>query len=556
VASPVDEQRLRDYQSRITTWIGRQGILFQIRYIRLARGGSLRAVLIAFLLNFGAFFVLSAILAFGGLMLYQRSEVFGEKQERYLSGVLETQSLEATGFSRTSGEGSYRRLSLSGGENSFFYEGTILGLSGEMSFLEGILTDWKPEAVSIDRADFLIKAGGNRSEMEAAFSGIVKSFEGASLTRVEIDDFSCEWGYSTLTAGGIYNSRFEAVLDNGRWEIALEGGFFRQNWIGPLEIGEGVLSLDMEGIQVRSLSLTTGDGRMALSGTIGGPLELPSFDLKGRFARFPVDQLFEVEGVETNRFIEGTVSGEIAVTGSTNRRIETRGQVVLWEGDQIRIRDQWALLRAISTVEGRDGTYRRIDFESGSFDFSTSRGGCEVSNIELLDEKVARLTGGFSTSLPSQEDAARFLGIKLTEGFSKGYTDTSSAQQLENDRLSLRRATRNEDGLFKIELDSNQEKDGLDRLNASIKEMDGLKIKQEMSRPRYTGELSFAVPAAVLAGNEKVAAFYPPDEEGWCWFPVKFEEERFTGLSRRASDKLLKEGQAYRTKMNEPKGGE
>ncbi|HCN81951.1 MAG TPA: hypothetical protein DIS80_12505, partial [Verrucomicrobiales bacterium] len=32
--NPVDQQRLNEYQSKVTNWIGSQGILFQFRYAR------------------------------------------------------------------------------------------------------------------------------------------------------------------------------------------------------------------------------------------------------------------------------------------------------------------------------------------------------------------------------------------------------------------------------------------------------------------------------------------------------------------------------------------
>ena len=126
----------------------------------------------------GVICVLGAGLTFGGLKIYQRTEMFEEKLEAHLSRVLGVEAFQSKGFSREAGNGVYRRLNLTGGENSFFYEGTIVGLKGEMPFLAGVVGDWTPAAVTIEKADFFLKAGGRQSEMEAAFSGIVESLKG------------------------------------------------------------------------------------------------------------------------------------------------------------------------------------------------------------------------------------------------------------------------------------------------------------------------------------------------------------------------------------------
>ena len=548
----VDQQRLRDYQSRITKWIGRQGIFFQIRYLSLTSGGSFRVAVIRLMTTLGVICVLGAGLTFGGLKIYQRTEMFGEKLEAHLSRVLGVEAFQSKGFSREAGNGVYRRLNLTGGENSFFYEGTIVGLKGEMPFLAGVVGDWTPAAVTIEKADFFLKAGGRQSEMEAAFSGIVESLKGSALNRVKISDLSCEWGYSKLTFGGVYNTTFEASLKDGRWNILLHGGYLRQNWIGPLKIKQGVLSLGKDGIEVGSLVLQSGDGLMDLEGMVHGPLNMPEFDLTGKFTGFPVAEMFEIDLVQENRFIEGTVSGDLVITGSTNRRIETRGKVALREEDEIRVRDQWELLRAVSAVFG-DGNYLSIGFGSGSFDFVTSKGGCEVSNIDLREEKVARLTGSFSSRLPSQEEAAEYLGIKLTEGFSKNLTDTSSAQKLEDDRLSIKRVSKDADGEFQIELDLGGENDSVTNLQASLQEMDGMKLKREMSRSRLTGKMKLALPLPVVSENKKVASIYTSDEEGWSWIPIEFKEEKFTKLTFEASEKLLREGKESRASGTGPK---
>lgn len=548
--SPVDEQRLKSYQFRITNWIGRQGLLFQLRYIRLTSRGSLRGGLLGFFLALAGVSLGGGVLGFAALKIYQKSDFFYEKLDQHLAESLGAGEIKTRGFSRQGGQGSYRRLSLTGSENSFYYQGTILGLKAEMPLLTGVTSDWSPESVSIESADFSLKAGGRRTEMEKAMGGILKTFGDFPLNRIRIADLSCEWGYSKLTLGGFYNTRFDAIWDGDRWTISVKGGYFRQNWIGPLAVEEGSLSVGPEGIRVNSLVLVAAEGRLELEGTIAGPLEMPVFDLRGNFTNLPVAEMFDLEGVRKDRFIQGTVSGELKVSGSTNRRIETEGRVVLGKGDEILIRDQWRLLRALSTVT-RDGTYLRIAFGTGSFDFKSGDAQCEVTNIDLLADRVGRLSGSFSTRLPSQEEAAKYLDIKLTDGFSRSLTDTSSAQKLEDDRLSIRRRVLGENEDFGIELDLGVDGEPDSSVDEISKELAGQRLKREMSLPRFTGALKLAVPGRILAENEEIMEAYPADEAGWSWIPLDFSEERFSDITEGAAKQLLDLGRLDRPQADQ-----
>ena len=177
-------------------------------------------------------------------------------------------------------------------------------------------------------------------------------------------------------------------------------------------------------------------GGADLKGAISGPVNMPTSDLAGNFKSLPIEKLIKIEGVNEREYIEGTISGNLAIGGSSNRQVEMSGQVKLDENDSVTIRERWSLLRALSILDN-ERTYLRIDFNQGGFAFSTGGGGMEVSEINLNAGNKARLLGGFKTRLPTQAEAAETLGIKLTNNFSLDYTDSSAAQELENDRLRI-----------------------------------------------------------------------------------------------------------------------
>ena len=538
----VDQKRLDNYQERMTTWIGRQGLIFQIRYLGLIKGGSIGARIASMVSIFGLTALLLGLFFLGGLKFYQKSETYQEKLEGTLGEVLGVDELTAMGFRQEGGNLAFRTLSLTGGPTSFFFEAKLTDLEAPFPFFAGAWDEWSPETVVIQSADLSLKAGGGEEEMQEAFARIFRSFDGSSVTRIKIQDLSLEWGYSKLTLGGVYHTKFDATLSEGKWAINLVGGKFRQNWLGPLQIEAGNLVVDETGVRVNDLKLVDGPGVLELSGEIAGSPGEPDFNLSGRFSRIPVQSLLHVEGVTESRFIEGTISGDLTITGSTNRKIRTSGKVVLGEGDEVLIRDRWRLLRSISAVV-KDGTYLRIAFQSGSFDFSTGNGSCEIKNLNVVTDGVARLKGEFSTRLPSQEEAAKFLEISLTDGFSESLTDTSAAKILEDDRISIARAAKSADEPFKIELFEDQ--DLQSEVPGRIQEWDGIRLRREMRKHRFTGELQLALPQTVLSENERAAPFYPADERGWSWIPIQLNDVTFDEIGRKAGEKLMMEGREY-----------
>jgi hypothetical protein len=215
--------------------------------------------------------------------------------------------------------------------------------------------------------------------------------------------------------------------------------------------------------------------------------------------------------------------------------------VELAENDSITVRERWSLLRALSILD-IDRTYLRIDFDQGGFAFSTGGGGMKVDRINLTAGKKARLTGGFETRLPTQEEAATALGIELTENFSLDYTDSSAAQQLENDRMRIDSRDEDDEG-FGVDIDKSVE-DGklrVDESKQSGKELEELRMKQEMEIHRITGELKVAVPAGAFDSSEALLKLYPKDEEGWRWIPVKLADANFMTISDQAKELLLRQ---------------
>ena len=537
---PVDQQRLNEYQSKVSDWIGRQGVLFQFRYARTVGAVTLGRHLSGLTLKLVLFLVVAGVCVFFVLNRHFDSPGYGEKVAGQVANALGTGEVEVTGFSRNFAKGDFQFLELKGGEESFFYEAKFEKLRGEFSFLTGVTDSWRPSAISIKKADLRLKAGGSEEEMKLGFSSIIESLKGQGISQIKIENCSFSWGYSKLTFGMVRNSDFRAVLHEGIWEVELSGGTFQQNWLGPLAIKSADLKVGMGGIKIESLNLESNGGEADLKGSISGPVNMPTFDLAGGFNSLPIEKLIKINGVSTREYIEGRISGDLKIGGSSNRQVELSGQVKLDGNDSVTIRERWSLLRALSILDN-ERTYLRIDFNQGGFAFSTGGGGLEVSEINLNAGNKARLLGSFKTRLPTHAEAAETLGIKLTNNFSLDYTDSSAAQELENDRMRI--DSRDDELGFGVDIERSIDVGELEvpKAQLSVKELEALRMRQEMEVHRILGDLKLAVPASSFNSSKALLEIYPKDELGWRWIPIELNDANFMNLSDKANELLLKQ---------------
>ena len=539
---PVDQQRLKDYQNRVSDWIGKQGAWFQLRYAKTVGSDSIMRHAGGLLIRF---LVLLLLVALGALFYLKRhfaSDGYEDKMTSQIETVLGADEIDPSGFSRSFSSGGYHSLTVKGGDKSFFYDAVFNKLSSKFSFLTGVTKDWQPSVIRMQSADLTVKAGGFVEEMEASFASIVKSLDGGGLTQITVNELTFDWGYSKLTYGKVSGSEAKAVLQDGRWKVNLSGGEFQQNWLGPVSIDKAVFYVDDRGVEVESLNLLMNGGTLTLGGQIKGPLNMPTFDLSGSFASLPIGDLLVVNNVMTRDYIEGTVSGDLVIGGSSNRGIEMSGRVRLSATDQITMREKWALLRALSFIDVNE-SYLRVDLTQGGFSFSTGGGQMTISEIDLADKGRIKFSGNLQTRLPTQREAARALGISLTDGFSNGFslsdTDSSSAQKLEDDRMSLDSLDGEDDLNLGVGEGLEAEEGRMKEEQLTDQERDSLRIKSEMRTYRISGLLNVGIQAVAFDGIRTLDKKFPADESGWRWIPVKIEDSKFATIGDRTKASLL-----------------
>lgn len=523
--------------------MGKQGLFFQLRHAGVIGSQSIIRQLGGVVARLSIVAVVLAGLGYFGLTRYFSSESYKEKVTLGIQEAMGLESIKSEGFQRRGSSGTFHDIEMEGGPDSFFSQARIDGLSGAFDFLTGVNSRWKPKNLRMDRGEFEIKAGGDDKEMEAAFHSLVSSLDGSGFRSIKIDSLNFDWGYSKLSYGRVEGTNFRAELVDGVWNVTLTGGKFRQNWLRDFTIKSASLSIHSGGITVHSLNLSKDRANLALSGKITGPVGKPQFDLAGPFQHLAIENVLDLKGIPIREYLFGTFSGSLDITGSTDTRIMVRGNAKVGGEDVLTLRERWPILRAISVLD-INRSYRRLDFKEGGFAFKTSDGGVELSEIELHAGDSARLVGTLISRLPDQKEAAESLGIILTEGFvgsfDDDFTDTSAARKLEEARMSLNGATGGGGRVVDFEVGGEPSEPASTRRNPSMdpKELESLRLLEEMNVHRMSGLLRLAVPGDALASYGSLDNLYPVDPEGWRWIDIEVAGT-FSNISTQAHDKIL-----------------
>ena len=251
-----------------------------------------------------------------------------------------------------------------------------------MGLLAGIAGQWDTGVISISSLHMELRAGADDADSAAKIAdSIFSRSAGVKVSTLDIADATLNWGYSDHTRGAVENSNLRIQRTENAMKLTFRGGTFSQNWLRKLEIVEIVAACDREGITFEKAEFRRGQGSVIFTGmkVTGG--ERPAVTGTAKIRKLGLQD--SLPAALTN-FVEGSISGNFAVSGSTNTAegVVFAGQVRLDGQDDIALRDSIYLLKALSMVD-YVRTYRRVDFREGSFRMRTAGGGIELNDIDL-----------------------------------------------------------------------------------------------------------------------------------------------------------------------------
>ena len=546
----MENEQLQNFNERLSEWVASQGFWFQVRYSMF--GGGLKGQAMFHLLRLG--FRLLVLMAFIGvgvwIYLLKRtdSQSFNEVFKNELKAGLSAADLDIRGFSRSQGQMDINRLAAQGGNETFFTSLEARNIRCKMGLVDGLMGVWNPGTIAILKLDVDLRAGADEAESARKLAeSIFRKRGGVVIDAVEVADASVSWGYSERTQGAIQSSALKMQRTGDGWRMSFQGGVFSQNWLSGLEIVNLVIVCTPEGLVFEKAELKKGAGRVDFKGlrVIGG--ERPQIAGACKIRNLDLNVVLPPA---LHGFVEGAVSGDFRVFGSTNTSdgIGFEGRVVLGSGDVISLRERIHLLKALSVVDF-SRNYHRVDFREGSFLMKTYRGGMELSDMKLKAEDLFSLEGKLAVRLPTQEEiqaaVANGSGLETSPLFAAGEKPRNgTGMEMTAEDFTLKKAgqeaRRIQEGKQSVESLTLFDRMGLSVEMRRMQEQ----VSERMSRMlRYDGAVRVSIPGDAFERAPRLQAAFPVDPaSGRVLIRVPIEGHLYE-LTLKQAEEIYQQGQ-------------
>ncbi len=509
-----ESEQLQNFHERLSQWVSSQGFWFQLRY-SMSGGGSKGALGFHFLklaARIGVFLVILAIAAWVFLVRQPGTEGYREDLKASLQERFGASEIELKGFTREHGEFYISGLAMAGGEETFFSAMEVKNLKCRMGLFDQFKKEWDPGLIEISRVNLGLRAGADSKASSKAIGDVLLQETGkVNFRSIEVADMSVEWGYSERTRGAIIGSRMRAQrLENG-WRLRFKGGTFTQNWLKRLEIEELEVVFGRQGIVFEKAVFKKNAGFVTFNGVKVKAGERPEVTGKMNFRKMEVGSLVPVA---VRNFVEGTISGEFVVAGSTNSTegVGFEGIIDLEGEDVLILRDRIHLLRALSVVDAFN-TYRRIDFRDGSLHLKTHGGNLELTDVDLQAEDLFRMKGNLTVRLPTADEAKIFVDPSPGD---VGFDAILNEDELgTTPDLTLKGAARSSTDKGSVGFEKSEDESLFNRLGLSVenRRLEERAAEQLSRSLRYEGEFTISLPREAFARAPQLAEMFPPDEK-------------------------------------------
>ncbi len=514
----MDSEQTRNFNERLSQWVANQGFWFQVRYSMSGTGLKGRAMVHLMRLGFRLMIFLLVVAAGSWVYLLKRTDSvrFREQLRQGLQDGLSASELEVRGGTRVQGRLELNRLAAEGDHQTFFSSLEARNIECKMGLLDGLLGVWQPGVVSIAKLDLDLRAGADDAESARLWGEAwFRESDKFEISGFDVAEANLRWGYSERTEGAIEGSALSMQRSETGWRLTFRGGRFQQNWLSELEIVNLVVLSDREGLVCETAEFKRKEGTVDFAGlrVVGG--ERPQVEGTVRIRHL---DLAEILPPAPKRFVEGTLSGDFRVFGSTNSAdgIGFEGLVTLDGTDVITLREQIYLLKALSVVD-YSRNYHRVDFREGSFQLKTIASGMELTEMKLKADNQFSLEGELKVRLPTNEEVQTamaqgpggdpspiFAGDDLaSEGREAAKTESA---------LTLRRAAQ-EARRIKEGLQNSDSLSLFDRLelNSGMRRLQSHASERLSRMLRYEGELQITIPGDAFERGPKLQERYPVD---------------------------------------------
>jgi hypothetical protein len=444
----MESEQSNKFNERLNQWVASQGFGFQVRY-SMSGEGTAAVVMFHFLRLVLRLSILLIVLAIGVwvyLVKLPGTAGFQQKLKNSIGTMLGAKEYEMGGFQRVQGELLMARFAGEGGKGTFFSSVEARIIRCQMGLLSGVYGEWQPGVLSINQLDIAVNAGGDdEKSAELIGDSLFKDFGKLKLATVDVKDATVRWGYSERTAGRIVGSHMNVQRLADGWRLHFSGGYFSQSWLQRLEIVELVCICTRAGVVLEKAEFRKNNGSLSMVGVEVVAGQRP--EVKGT-VKIRKLALGDVLPSAARDFIEGVISGDFKLSGSTNTTdgIGLEGKIVLDGGDSIKLRERLYLLRALTEFDVFNN-YKVVQFKEGSMKIKTQGGGMEVSDVQLKAGELMTLAGQLRVRFPTPKEAAAAVMRSRASGAASHASeakDSMDAPKLPDDDVdfTLRRAAR------------------------------------------------------------------------------------------------------------------
>ena len=513
----MESEQSQNFNERLSQWVASQGFWFQIRYSMTGSGSKGTAMFHLLRLGFRLMIFLLVVAAGAWIYLVKvtESEKFSKSLESSIKSGLFASDAEMEGFSRTQGQLVISRFACQGGNDTFFTSLEARNIRCKMGLLDGTTGQWDTGVVAITTLDMELRAGADDEESAAMLSSaLFDRSQDVLINTVEVARASLRWGYSDRTRGNIENSALRVQRHADGMTLNFKGGNFSQNWLRNLEIVNLVVVCDREGLRFETAEFRRGQGSVSLTGlkVVGG--ERPMVSGTAKIRKLGLE---DAVPSALRSFIEGSISGNFAISGSTNTSdgIGFAGQVILDGQDTISLRDRVPLLKTLSILD-YVRNYHRVDFREGSFRMKTTGGGMELTDLSLKADDLFTMEGKMRVRLPTPEEAKAGSEPSKQDGNfpifnGQDLEEEETRAKPEEADFTLRKAG----AAFKREKEKEAKTDGTESLSDRLmltlqtRQLEAQASERASRTLRYEGQFRVTIPADAFERAPRLHAQFP-----------------------------------------------
>ena len=508
----MEAEQSQNFNERLSQWVSSQGFWFQLRH-SLGGSGNITYHFIRLATRLLVFAIIVSIIFAIYLVRRQSSGSYSDAIRSSIQESFSASESQMTGYNNQRGARNINRLVLQGGGDTFFDTLEARNIRYRKDLIDDLKSAWDPGNIAITKLDIDLRAGADDAEMSKNISdALFKKIPNVNLGNFEVADATLRWGYSERTRGMIEGSQLKMFRGEGISKLVFRGGTFSQNWLRKLEIITLVAEIDPNGITIEKAEFRLEGGTVEFIGVklIGG--ERPTVQGTVRLNKMDLENLMPAA---LHNFLEGSLSGDFQVFGSTNSSegIGFKGMVTLDGQDTISLRERIHIFRALSVID-YSRNYRRVDFTGGQFHLETTSGGMELTEVNLTAEELLTMEGSMSVRHPTSVEAQAIGDEK-----SKGGGAIFMVEDSQQDERQREQADENFT-LKAAALQAKRDKEGKQR-EGSVNLMERIANNQEMRSLevqaaeraartlRYDGLFKITLPADTFERTPRLMELYP-----------------------------------------------